>query len=88
MRTALALALAGVALEALDAPIFASMRLAAALIFVSLGLLAAVHSWWAWAATEKSLRVGRPLPGMAVGALVAVGASVACVLVIVGSLIP
>lgn len=86
IRTALALVLAGVALEALDAPIFAPMRLAAALIFISLGLISIIHAWVSWAATEKSLRVGRQLPGLAVGAIVTVGASLASVLIIVGSL--
>ncbi len=87
IRTALALVLAGVALEALDAPVQAEMRLASALIFVGLGLLAIVHAWWSWAATERSMRVAEPLPGLAVGAIITTGAAIATVGIIVGSLV-
>lgn len=87
IRTSLALVLTGVALEALDAPIQSEIRLASALILVMLGLVAIVHAWWSWAATESSLRVGRPLPGFAVGAVIATGTAVAVVGIIVGSLL-
>jgi putative membrane protein len=86
IRTALALVLAGVALEALDAPVQAEMRLASALIFVALGLVAIVHAWLSWAATERSMRVAQPLPGLPVGAIIATGAAIATVGIIVGSL--
>lgn len=87
IRTALALVLAGVALEALDAPVQAEMRLASALIFVALGLVAIVHAWLSWAATERSMRVAGPLPGLAVGAIITAGAAIATVGIIVGSLV-
>lgn len=85
IRTALALLLAGVALEALDAPIEPSLRLTSALIFVGLGLLAIIHAWMSWARTERSLRLQQPLPGRAVGAIIVSGAAVAIVLIGVGS---
>lgn len=86
IRTALALFLAGVALEALDAPIQPQLRLVAALIFVALGFVAIVHAWFSWAGTEKAVRESRPLPGLATGALITVGASIAVLAVIVGTL--
>lgn len=87
IRTALALLLAGVALEALDAPIQSDIRLASALIFVTLGLVAILHAWWSWAATERSMRVARPLPGFAVGAVITTGAAIATAAIFVGSLV-
>ncbi|WP_104134356.1 YidH family protein [Cryobacterium sp. Y62] len=87
IRTSLALLLAGVALEALDAPIQAELRLASALIFIALGLVSIVHAWWSWAATERSMRMVQPLPGLAIGAVITSGAAIAIVGVIVGSLL-
>jgi len=87
IRTSLALLLAGVALEALDAPIQAELRLASALIFIALGLVSIVHAWWSWAATERSMRLAQPLPGLAIGAVITSGAAIATVGIIVGSLL-
>lgn len=87
VRTGLALSLTGVALEALDAAIEPGIRLVAALIFIGLGAVCTVHAWVSWATTESAMRAALPLPGMAMGAIVAAGSTVAIVLVIVGSLI-
>ena len=87
VRTALALMLAGVALEALDAPIQGGWRLAAALIFVALGLVGSVHAWVSWASTEKAIRVSRPLPGMSIGGVIAIGSSLAIIAIIIGSVL-
>jgi len=56
IRTALALFAAGVALEALSLPIATRWRLAATVVFVVLGLLAAVQAWLGWARTELAMR--------------------------------
>ncbi|MDX2376525.1 DUF202 domain-containing protein [Microbacterium sp. LRZ72] len=85
IRTSLALVAAGVALEALDVPIDPRFRVAAAAVFVALGLLAAVQSWVGWVRTEAAMRAGRSLPGPAIGAVIAVGLVVAVVLVVIGS---
>ncbi len=84
VRTALALMAAGVALEALELPENTSFRLAAALIFVLLGLLAAVHAWLSWARTERALRRGSALPAPATALVIVVGVVVAVGLVLVG----
>ena len=88
IRTSLALLAAGVALEALELPIQPALRIAASVLFIALGLLAALQSWFGWAATERSLRNGRALPGPTLGAGIAVGVVAATVLVSVGLLLP
>lgn len=85
IRTALAFFLAGVALEALNAPIEERLRLAASMAFIALGLVAVVHGWLSWAATERSMRHARPLPGFAMGAILTGGAAIAIVLVVIGT---
>lgn len=84
MRTSLALLAAGVALEALDLPIAEGLRLAGALVFVALGILAPVQAWTGWVSTERAMRESRPLPSPRLGLLTAVGTTVAGVLVLIG----
>jgi putative membrane protein len=87
IRTSLALLAAGVALEALALPIQPGLRISASVLFIVLGLLAALQSWFGWAATERSLRQGRALPAPAFGAAVAVGVVAATVLLSLGFLL-
>ncbi|MGY1710804.1 YidH family protein [Geodermatophilus sp. SYSU D00758] len=87
MRTSLAFLAAGVALEALDLPIAEGLRLASALVFVALGLLVPVQAWAGWVATERALRLGRPLPSPPLGVVTAVGTAVAGTLVLAGLLL-
>ena len=84
IRTALAVFAAGVALEALDLPIQAAWRSAAAVMFVVLGLLAAAQAWLGWARTERALRIGRTLPGPSLSTIVTGGVIIAMILVGVG----
>ncbi|MCZ2857779.1 DUF202 domain-containing protein [Blastococcus sp. VKM Ac-2987] len=87
MRTSLAFLAAGVALEALDLPIAEGLRLASALVFIALGLLAPVQAWFGWMATERALRRSRPLPSPRLGLVTAVGAGVSGMLVLIGLLL-
>lgn len=73
VRTSLALVAAGVALEALQLPTSPGFRLASVIVFLTLGVLAAIQAWTGWLRTEKSLRQNRVLPGVSVGLLVVVG---------------
>ncbi|MGY1839431.1 MULTISPECIES: YidH family protein [unclassified Modestobacter] len=84
IRTSLALLAAGVALEALDLPIAEDIRLASALVFIVLGLLAPVQAWFGWMATERAMRQSRPLPSPRLGLLTALGVTVAGLLVLIG----
>ncbi|MFC0674638.1 YidH family protein [Brachybacterium hainanense] len=84
LRTALALYAGAFALEALALPEAVAWRVAAAAVFVCLGTLAAVQAWLGWAATERSLRRGAPLPGLAVGGILVVGVILAAALVAIG----
>ena len=87
IRTSLALAAAGVALEALALPIAPGLRLAGALILVGLGALTPVLAWLRWATLERGMRLARPLPAPLLGPVLAVGTTVAAVLVLVGLVI-
>jgi len=87
IRTSLALVAAGVALEALELPIRAELRFAAALLFVALGIAAASQAWVGWAQAEKSLRLNRALPGLAVGSVIAAGVIIAIILIGLGLLL-
>ena len=65
-------------------PASTGWRVAAAGVFLLLGTVAAVQAWLGWSATETALRLGRPLPGLAVGGLLVVGIVVAVALVTIG----
>jgi len=87
VRTSLALLAAGVALEALALPVDAALRLASAVVFVVLGLLAAAQAWLGWARAEVALRRGRPLPAPTLAPVVAGGVVLASALLVVGLLL-
>lgn len=87
IRTGLALSAAGVALEALAVPVAPGLRLACAVVLIVLGVLAPVQAWWGWAATERAVRTGQPLPSPRLGPLLAAGTLVAGVLLVAGLLL-
>jgi putative membrane protein len=86
IRTALALIAGGIALEAFALPLQPTLRLAASIILLLLGLLVPVLSWYTWATVERALRRGSPLPGSTVALPVALGVAAVAVLVLLGIL--
>ena len=86
IRTALALIAAGIALEALALPIQPDLRRTAAIILLLLGLVVPMLAWLTWAAVERALRRGAPLPGSKVALPVVIGVSAAAVLLVLGVL--
>jgi putative membrane protein len=84
IRTSLALVALGVAIEALAAPIHPPLRFLAAILFILLGLVAAVYAWVSWSRTERALRLAKALPGLAIGAVMVVGVALAVAAVIIG----
>jgi putative membrane protein len=82
--TTLALLAAGVALEALEVPPSAGFRLASALTFVVLAVLAALQAWIGWARTERALREARSLPAPSLGVVITGGVIAACVMLGLG----
>ena len=86
MRTALALLAGGVALEALGLPLQPQLRLAASLVLIGLALLVPVAAWAHWAATERALRRGEPLPHARAALPLAVGVVAVGVLVLLAAL--
>lgn len=87
VRTALALLAAGVALEALALPIHPGLRLAAAVVLVVLGAVAAPVAWVGWARAERAMRRGDALPAPTSFAVLVVGVALAGVLVLLGVLL-
>ena len=86
LRTSLALVAAGVALEALGFPQSAGFRGAAAIVFIALGLAAAVRAWFGWMATESALRRESLLPAPSLGLLLVIGMVIGVLLVALGSI--
>ena len=84
IRTSLALSAAGVALAAVELPVARGFRTASALLLVGLGVLAPVLAWIRWAALERGIRLTRPLPAPLLGPVLAVGITVASLLLLVG----
>lgn len=84
VRTSLALLAAGVALEALQLPISPGFRLASAVVFVVLGVLAAIQAWIGWMRTERAMRENRALPAPTSGLVIVVGVVVGVVLITLG----
>lgn len=84
VRTALALYAGAFALEALDLPSAVGWRGAASVVFLVIGTLAAVQALFGWARTELSMRLGKPLPGPAIGGVVVVGVVLAVAFVVIG----
>jgi putative membrane protein len=72
VRTSLALMAGGVALDAVEVDGPRGLQSALAVALVILGLLGAGVSWLRWAATERAMRLRRPLPGTAALAWLAV----------------
>lgn len=87
VRTSLALLAAGVALEALAVPIASGFRLAAAIVFVLLGVLAAVQGWIGWMRTERALRLNSAMPDLSMGLVIVSGVVVGVVLLALGFLL-
>lgn len=90
IRTSLALVAAGVALEAFAADFGpGGVRRVVAGALVLLGLLASASAYRRWAAGERALRTGRPLPAPGLAVVLAYGlgavALVALVLLFAGS---
>ena len=75
---------AGVALQALQVPAQRGFRLAAALVFIALGLLATVQAWFGWRRTELAMRLDRPLPGTPFTLVLTAGVAVGVALVLLG----
>jgi putative membrane protein len=73
IRTALALVVVGMAIQALGGGLPGPARRAVAVVFVALGIGCAVLALVRWTASERALRRSRPLPGMSPGLLLVTG---------------
>ncbi|GAA4895415.1 DUF202 domain-containing protein [Tessaracoccus lubricantis] len=87
IRTSLALLAGGIALEVLGLGIHDGFRIAASLILLTAGTVAAPLGWWSWARYEKALRQGQPLPSTFFALPVAAVVGLVGVLVLLGFLL-
>jgi len=87
VRTGLALLAAGVALESLQLPLQPGLRLAASLVLVLLGVLAPAQAWRGWRRDERAMRLGEPLAAPVLALPLALGCTLAGVLVLLGVLL-
>jgi putative membrane protein len=79
LRTALGLIVAGVAVDALaESGEVAGYRVLAGALVV-LGLAASSLAFFRWMANETAMRLGRPLPGMTLGPVLAGGIALVAV---------
>lgn len=71
IRTSLALLAAGVALEAFVTGVPEAIRRVGAVLLVLTGIVMSVAAYSRWAACERALRRGRPLPAPTLGPIIA-----------------
>lgn len=88
VRTGIGLLAGGVAIHALPLSISAPARTGSAVLLVILGALAVVAGWVRWAAAERAMRCGKPLPGFAVAGALAMLVLLAAVVLLVVTLTP
>jgi putative membrane protein len=87
IRTALALIAGGVAIDAVALPLPGWVRIATSVVLLVLGLAVPVLAWVNWIATERALRLGRPLPGSIITLPLAIGVLVVAALVVLGTVV-
>lgn len=84
---ALALLAAGVAIEVLARDILPGLRVAAALVLIVAGVATPVQAWFGWLASERAMRLGKPLPSPVLAGPIAVAVVIAGVLLAIGYLL-
>lgn len=87
IRTALALIAAGVAIDAVAVPLPEWVRVVTSIVLLVLGLVVPPAAWLHWAATERALRLGRPLPGSVMTLPLAAGLLLIALVVVIGVLV-
>jgi putative membrane protein len=83
----LALLAAGVALDVLAEGMRPELRLAASLVLVVSGVATPVQAWFGWIASERAMRMGRPLPAPVLAAPIALAVVAAGALIALGLLL-
>lgn len=82
IRTSLALAALGAALESIELDLSPGPRLAASIVLLSIAAIGPLHAWIRWCRVETAMREGRPLPSPGL-ALPVVGAIVVAVILLI-----
>ena len=87
IRTALACIAGGVAVDAVVLPLPEITRVATSAVLLLLGLGVPPMAWFSWAATERALRLDRPLPASPATPAVALGVLTVAILIGIGSFV-
>ncbi|MER7071778.1 DUF202 domain-containing protein [Terrabacter sp. NPDC000476] len=86
IRTALAFVAAGLAVEALQVPVAAWLRVTISVLLVLAGVAATAQAWIAWVRTERAMRHLAPLPSSGLKLPIAVILGIVAIAVLVGVL--
>ncbi|CAM3268140.1 DUF202 domain-containing protein [Nocardioides dubius] len=84
IRTALALLVAGVAVDVVDLSLSNGAQKALAVLLVAAGLLTTIAAWGRWAMAERAVRRGAALPSFGIGAGLALVLIVAAAIALAG----
>jgi len=87
IRTGLAFVAAGLAVEALQVPLTAWLRVAISVLLVLAGIAATAQAWLSWMRTERAMRHVAPLPSSGLKLPIAVLLGLVALAVIVGLLL-
>lgn len=82
IRSTLALVAAGVAIEEFQVGDNPVLRLWAASILILVGAALSLLSFIRWMNTERAMREGKPLPGLHIGAVIAICAAASSCLIV------
>ena len=87
LQTSIGLIAAGVALEALAAPVQPGLRLAASIVLIVAGTVVPAQAWWGWVRTERAMRLANPLPAPRLAGPLAIVVVATGLLVLIGTLV-
>jgi putative membrane protein len=87
IRTALSLLAAGVAVQALSAPIEHHLRSAACIVLIALSFVSSIQAWVGWLRSERAMRKGEPLPAARAAPVLTAGLALVSLLIVAGLLL-
>jgi len=87
MRTSLAFIAAGLALEALDVPVWPAARYVVTTVFLLIAVIIPIYAWSTWKHNERALRRAQQMPGPRLAVVISVLTTIAVVALAVGLIV-
>ncbi|WP_435299231.1 YidH family protein [Timonella sp. A28] len=87
IRTSLAFVAGGLALEALDVPVWPAARSVVTAAFLIIGLIVPLYAWMTWKHNERTLRQNKQMPGPRMAVIISVLTAIAVLALAIGLLI-